>query len=348
MLRGRQIFESSRSHDMRVAVALQRRRKAEIAEGRVVISHAEVPPFSQALQTYIAQIENPNTRKRYQLAADVLLQHMGDRPIDELTPFMFDKFKEVRIAAGVTPAGVNRELALARAVLNSAVERRLIPFSPFNGVKLFNEARCRNLPRTLSWQDEAQIMGCCDLRLRTLIILLLETAMRVGIEALRLRWSEVDFEEGTITVVQSKTVAGRRVIPMSAFCRETLLEWRAKTAGISEYVFFSPQNPTTHIRSVKTAWRNALKSAGIQSLPLYNCRHSAATRLAAAGVQDSTIDQLLGHARRDVLSFYIGRVPEHLRDAISKLEDLRRSKESASSAVAMKCPPRAISPKAPT
>jgi len=65
------------------------------------------------------------------------------------------------------------------------------------------------------------------------------------------------------------------------------------------------------------------------ALPLYNCRHSYATRLAAAGVPDSIIDQLLGHARRDILSYYTARVPEYLRDAISRLEKLRRSKEEA-------------------
>ena len=316
---------------MRVAVALQRRRKAEIAEGRVVISHAEVPPFSQALQTYIAQIENPNTRKRYRLAADVLLQHMGDPPIDELTPFMFDKSKEVRIAAGVTPAGVNRELALARAVLNSAVERRLIPFSPFNGVKLFNEAKHRKKPFILSFASEQSLLACCDLRLRTLVILIVETGLRVGIEALSLRWEDVNFEEGTITVHHSKTVAGQRVIPTTSFCNTALRAWRAVGAGISEYVFFNPQDTTLHIRSVKTAWRNALRKAGLPQFAIYQGRHCYATRLAAAGVPDAIIDQLLGHARRDILSHYTARVPEYLRDAISKLEDLRRSKENAPS-----------------
>jgi hypothetical protein len=55
--------------------------------------------------------------------------------------------------------------------------------------------------------------------------------------------------------------------------------------------------------------------------------------LAAAGVPDAIVDQLLGHARRDILSHYSVRVPEYLRDAISKLEDLRRLKEGAPSMV---------------
>lgn len=96
--------------------------------------------------------------------------------------------------------------------------------------------------------------------------------------------------------------------------------------GISEYVFFNPQHPTIHIRSVKTAWHNALKLAGLPRFPIYQCRATHATRLAAAGVSDTVIDQLLGHSRRDVLRFYTARVLEYLRDAIMRLEQLRAAK----------------------
>jgi hypothetical protein len=52
--------------------------------------------------------------------------------------------------------------------------------------------------------------------------------------------------------------------------------------------------------------------------------------LAAAGVSDTIIDQLLGHSRRDVLRFYTARVPEYLRDAINLLDQFRRLKAEAS------------------
>jgi integrase len=64
----------------------------------------------------------------------------------------------------------------------------------------------------------------------------------------------------------------------------------------------------------------------VPRVPAYQCRHTYATRLAAAGVSDTIIDQLLGHSRRDVLRFYTVRVPEFLRDAIYRLENLRSSK----------------------
>jgi integrase len=209
------------------------------------------------------------------------------------------------------------------------VDRRQVPYSPFDGVKLFNEANHRKQPRTLSFVEESKILACCDLRLGTLFKVLNDSGLRVGVEALPIKRSNVDFEDGTITVVHSKTAAGRRAVPMTERCKTALLEWCSATNGMSEYVFFNPQKPTTYIRSVKTAWRNALRAAGIAHFPIYNCRHTFATRLAAAGVPDAIIDQLLGHARHDILSFYTATVTEYLRDAISRLENLRRSKENA-------------------
>ena len=171
---------------------------------------------------------------------------------------------------------------------------------------------------------------CCDVRLRLIVTVLLYTGMRVGIEALRIKWTDVDFEEAVITVAQSKTAAGLRALPMTEFVASELQKWHAATNGISDYVFFNPQRPSTHIHSVKTAWHNALKLAGIPRFPIYQCRHTFATRLAGLGVSDTIIDQLLGHARRDVLRFYTARVPEYLRDAINLLEKCRRSEGSGS------------------
>ena len=116
------------------------------------------------------------------------------------------------------------------------------------------------------------------------------------------------------------------MLPLTNLCKTELLNWHAATSGISTYVFFNPQRPSTHIRSVKTAWHNALRRAGLPPFPIYNARATFATRLAAAGVSDTVIDQLLGHSRRDVLRFYTVRVSEYLRDAVTKLEQLRATK----------------------
>jgi integrase len=161
-------------------------------------------------------------------------------------------------------------------------------------------------------------------------MVLVDTGMRVGIEALKLKWNDVDFEESTITVAQSKTTSGLRTLPMTSLVKSALLDWRVATNGKSEYVFFNPQRPNVHLLSVKTAWHTALRMVGLPPFPIYQCRHTFATRLAGSGVQDTIIDQLLGHSRRGVLRFYTARVLEYLRDAIACLERLRTAKTRSS------------------
>jgi integrase len=245
---------------------------------------SEILTVDELLDSYIRQIEHPATRKRYRLSQRALSPHCGTSRITDVDAFTFDRFKVSRIKEGVSPAGVNRDLALPRAAFNFAVERRTLVHNPLDGMKLFNEAKHRKPPRTISFPEEQRILMCCDARLHTIVITLLDTGMRVGVEGLRLGWSDIDFDESTITVTQSKTAAGLRVLPMTAFVRSELQEWGAVTKGASEYVFFNPQLPSTHIRSVKTAWHNALRLAGLARFPIYQCRHTFATRLAAAGV----------------------------------------------------------------
>lgn len=330
MWHGRQYFESSHSSESGAAESLLFKRKAELASGRTAIRLSETLTVDQLLDSYIAQIENPATQKRYRLSQRVLSSLCGLSRISDVDAFTFDRFKEFRIKEGVSPAGVNRDIAVYRAAFNFAVKRRLLTHSPLDGVKLFNETKHRKIPRVLSFSEEQRILMCCDLRLRTLVMTLVDTGMRVGIEALKLKWVDVDFEESMITVTQSKTTAGLRTLPMTPLVKSALLEWRVATNGISEFVFFNPQHPTLHIRSVKTAWHNALKMAGLLRFPIYQCRHTFATRLAASGVSDTVIDQLLGHSRRDVLRFYTARVLEYLRDAIVRLDQLRIAKTASS------------------
>jgi integrase len=323
---GRQYFESSHSRCIDDAQAALRKKQAELDAGLKPVRVSKTLTVDQLLDSYINQIEHPATRKRYRLSQQALSPLCGSCRIIDVDAFTFDHFKELRMKEGVSPAGVNRDLALPRAAFNFAIQRRMLVHNPLDGVKFFNEAKHRKPPRTISFPEEQRILMCSDTRLQMIVTLLLYTGMRVGIEALTLKWSDIDFEESVITVARSKTAAGIRALPMTAFVAFELQKWRTTTKGMSDYVFFNPQRPATHIRSVKTAWHNALKLAGISRFPIYQCRHTSATRLAGLGVSDTIIDQLLGHSRRDVLRYYTARVPEYLRDAVALLEQLRSAK----------------------
>src|ERR1022692_1576173 len=96
----------------------------------------------------------------------------------------------------------------------------------------------------VAFAGPARVM-CCDTRLRLIVIVLLYTGMRVGIEALRLKWADIDFEEAIITVAQSKTAAGLRALPMTAFVASELEKWQLAQAAYPS-TSFSTRNGRVH------------------------------------------------------------------------------------------------------
>ena len=116
--RGRQYFESTHSSALHDANALLLKRKAELDAGRKPARVSETLTVDELLDSYIAQIQHPATQKRNRLSQNALSPICGPFRISDVDAFTFDRFKEGRIKQGVSPAGVNRDLALVRAALS--------------------------------------------------------------------------------------------------------------------------------------------------------------------------------------------------------------------------------------
>src|SRR5262245_9548338 len=143
---------------------------------------------------------------------------------------------------------------------------------------------------------------------------------------LALRWADIDFLQGVLRVEKSKSITGIRSVPLSEYCREELLKWRALVGtDSSELVFPSFSNRRHPLQGGRKAWSNTLKKAGIEYFPIYNLRHTFATRLTAAGVPEITIAHMLGHATTKIVPRYAQVLDQNRLDAVRKLETLRQS-----------------------
>ena len=98
---------------------------------------------------------------------------------------------------------------------------------------------------------------------RLAMALALNTTMR-ACEIKGLQWKDLDFLERTITVRQSKTDAGRRVIPLDDIGWDAIMDLyhraqKAAGANPDNYVFPACENgninPTTPQKSWRSAWR---------------------------------------------------------------------------------------------
>jgi integrase len=193
---------------------------------------------------------------------------------------------------------------------------------------MLDERKTRKQPHILTFEEQAKLLAVATPHLRCLIALLVDTGLRVNCEALTLAWKDVDFEKAQIVVRESKTIAGRRVIPLSESCSAELRRWRELTGPeFSAFVFSNPSNPAKPLLSIRKTWSTALKNAGLAPFPIYSLRATFASRLSAAGVPDGFVSQMLGHAG-GLLQTYSKAVDEFRRDAIRKLEELRKTPAS--------------------
>jgi integrase len=130
-------------------------------------------------------------------------------------------------------------------------------------------------------------------------------------ELLGLLWSDVNFERGIIEIKRvqmkrsgelveaTKTVAGRRVIPMTPVLREMLLDWRTRCPlahGTTHRVFPAAEGGPLYYNNYRTrCWLPTLKRLGLPLVTPHSARHSFISTLQSAGVDVATVAKLAGH-----------------------------------------------------
>jgi integrase len=134
-------------------------------------------------------------------------------------------------------------------------------------------------------------------------------------------------------VGRSKTEAGTgRTIPLNGALLQALLDhtrWYAKHFGEVKPEWFVfpggsrfPKDPARSIGSLKTAWNNVRKKAGVTGRWRDN-RHTLITDLAESGAGDETIMEIAGHVSRQMLSRYTHIRIEAKRKALEEVERKR-------------------------
>jgi integrase len=157
------------------------------------------------------------------------------------------------------------------------------------------------------------------------------TGMRSD-EARMLKWSRVDFEGNEVVVGKAKTEAGsRRAIPMSQDLRGAM-EHHASVCAQAlgplqpDWYVFPASNRTRlvdgtkPVTSLKTVWETVKTAAGVECR-LHDLRHSFCTKLAEAGVPESTMLDMMGHVSAAMLRRYSHIRAKARREAITALEN---------------------------
>jgi len=343
------IRESAKTSSKTLAKSAEKQRRRELEEGFNGLSGEDrskrVQTLSQAadamVEEYAHRLSANSLRYLKQRIAH-LKANMGDMMLIEIGDKTIVDYQTARLGEGTSGSTINGEVMFALRIMGPIGDAVRLKLRRANRLRLPKGESCG---RALSEEQEAALLEAAqvpevpegekmDLKatrspaIYPAIMLALNTTMRES-EIKTLRWDQIDFLKGILTVGKSKTKAGAgRTIPINSELLRVLGEHKAwyesKVGPVAPefYVFpfgdcrkYQPERP---ISSFKTSWTNVRNKAGL-SIRFHDLRHTAITKLAESGAGDETIMAIAGHVSRAMLSRYAHIRTEAKRRALEAI-----------------------------
>jgi integrase len=289
------------------------KKKAEIAENKYLDVRKDPDPikFHDFAKEYL-QWSKTNKKESTYCGDLIMMRHLDnefeEKMIQEINLWDIEKWKAKR-KEKVKPAPVNRELALAKSLFSKAVEWGKIKESPAKKVKFLKLKGSDRRVKFLMADEVQKLISNCSNKIRPVVIIALNTGMRRS-ELLDLKWDQVNFEQGILTLLDTKN-NDRRDIPMNETVKNTLRAMERR----GPYIFdgITPQ-------IIKYGFSDARIKAGRPDLRFHDLRHCFASGLVMEGVDLNTTRELLGHRDLKMTLRYAHLAPSYKTKAVNVLD----------------------------
>lgn len=147
--------------------------------------------------------------------------------------------------------------------------------------------------------------------MKHLVTLALQSGMRRG-ELFKLKWRDVDFDRGLITIRASVTKnRKRRTVRMNSTVKKALSEWFDQVPRKVEHVFTYQGKP---LQSVKRSFATLMRKAEIEGIGFHDLRHCFASKKVMSGVSLYEVKELLGHSSIKMTERYPHLAPDYMAD----------------------------------
>jgi integrase len=330
---GKRIRESAKTTRKTIATEAENNRRLELEKtlAGVPVEKREnrINSVADVIKSYSTRYEIDHRGREKSIAfSKGRLVHvkrlLGTALIPDVTEDAVREYIKTRLEEGVSGRTVNMEVGeLSRAI--GKPWKVLWP-------KVRKQEERKDIGKALSADEEKRLLDAAGQKKRwqiaaTIIRALLLTGMRSG-ELTKLTWGRVDLARRVLTVGKAKTSSGTgRQIPMNADLFALLsahAAWFTSKFGTArpEHHLFPfgtvPNDPTRPTTDLKTAWGKIRKKAKVDCR-LHDLRHTAATKMAEAGVPESTMLALMGHMSRAMLERYSHIRMNAKREAVEAL-----------------------------
>ena len=292
--------------------------KSAIAEGRYIKKPKEMTTtFNGLARRYHewAKLNNKSYAVNKAYFINRLTKFFGPRRLVEITAWLVERWKGERSKeTGFTE--VDRELATLKHMFNKAVEWHLTADNPARTVKLFR--RTRQKQRFLTQEEISRLLAHLPKHQRPIIKFALLTGLRRA-NLLNLKWGQVDLTHNILIIAAQEAKGGHALkLPLAGEAVNLLKSMPQHPA--SDYVFCNEKGKP--YRDIYSGFRRALKAAGIEGCTVHTLRHTVGSHLVMAGVDLTTVKELLGHRDIQTTLRYAHLAQDHKREAIAKMGKL--------------------------
>ena len=251
---------------------------------------------------------------------------LGNVLMPDLTEESIHDYMVTRRAEGAGNRSINMEVSILSRALGHTW-KTLWP-----KVRALEENK--DVGKALEPEQEAAVLEVATRNRSHLISPYLMVLCWTGIrssEARLLRWHQVDFDDGQITVGKSKSPTGKgRQIPMSGplrFALEHHASWYSSKVGPLDpdwYVFprvnrVRLEDPTRPATTLKSSWEAVRATAGVKCR-LHDLRHGFCTKLGESNASEAVMLDMMGHMSVAMLRRYSHVRSQARREAITAME----------------------------
>ncbi len=297
-----------------------RLQRCGLCEPRTVAAPTELP-LHKMLSDYIARRDDvkAGTRTIYEQAARHLKLFFGnDRSIKSITIGEAGDYRR-SLRKQFSEAYTAKMIIKARTFWRDAVDRKLCEVNIFSKVTVgsqVNTARQRFIERAVI---DKVIDVCPDIQWKLLLALSRYAGLRCPSEHLALRWADVDFAAGRMTVHAIKTEhhadKGIRVVPIFSELRPYLQVVFDQREEGAEFVITRYRQANANLR---TQFLRYIRKAGVTPWPklFHNLRASCQTELAER-FPSHVICQWIGNSEAVAREHYLQTTDAHFARAVS-------------------------------
>jgi len=298
------------------------KRKTEIVENKYLDVRKEPEPieFHSFAVDYLKSVKPKRKKENYRRTVSLMRQlskAFDSKNLHKITQKEIEEYQGNR-REKVKPATVNREIALLKTMFTKAIEWGKLRENPAKKVKLL-EGEIKRV-RFLIPSEIQNLLSNCAEHLKPIVTVAVHTGMRKS-ELLNLKREQVNFEQGFITLTETKNNE-RRDIPIDETVKATLESMKSNGS-----YFFADKNGKP-FGDVKTGFSMALKRTGIKDFRFHDLRHSFASNLVMAGVELNVVGELLGHKTSVMTKRYSHLSPVYKKRVVSILDSIMNPKES--------------------